>query len=56
MSYELNCVIDGCDASITEESEEEVLETAGQHAEEAHPNLELDDETLATIRSNINEV
>lgn len=56
MSHELHCAVDGCDASITEETEDEVLETAEEHAAEAHPDLELDDETVETIRDNIEEV
>lgn len=55
MSHELSCVIDGCDAEISEGSEEEVLEKAAEHAEEEHPDLELDDETIETIRSHIQE-
>lgn len=56
MSQQLHCVVEGCDASITEESEEEVLETAEEHAAEAHPDLELDEETVETIKENIEEV
>lgn len=56
MSQQLHCVVDGCDASITEETEEEVLETAEEHAAEAHPDLELDEETVETIRDNIEGV
>lgn len=55
MTYQLDCVIDGCNASINEDSEEEVLETAEEHAAEAHPDLELDDETVEVIRENIEE-
>lgn len=55
MAHELNCVVEGCDASITEDSEEEVLETAEEHAAEAHPDLELDEETVETIRENVEE-
>lgn len=55
MSKELHCVVDGCDASITEESEEEVLEAAEEHAAEAHPDLELDEETVETIKHNIQD-
>lgn len=55
MSHDLSCVIDGCDASISEDTEEEVLEKAKAHAEEAHPDLELDDETVETIRNHIIE-
>lgn len=56
MSHELECVIDGCDAEIHEDSEEEVLEAAEEHAAEAHPDLELDDETVEVIKDNIEEV
>jgi predicted small metal-binding protein len=56
MTHELDCVIDGCDASISEDSEAEVLEAAEEHATEAHPDLELDDETVEVIRENIEEV
>lgn len=50
MSKELHRVVDGCDASVTEE---EVLEAAEEHAAEAHPGLELDEETVETINNNI---
>lgn len=56
MTHELDCVIDGCEASISEDSEEAVLDRAEEHAAEAHPELELDDETVETIRENIEEV
>ena len=56
MSHELHCVIDGCDASINEDSEEAVLEAAEEHAAEAHPDLELDEDTVETIKDNIEEV
>lgn len=55
MAQELHCVVEGCDASITEETEEEGLETTEEHAAEAHPDLELDEETVETIRNNIEE-
>ena len=56
MSHELSCVIDGCDAEISDGSEEEVLERAAEHAEEAHPDLELDEGTVETIKEHIREV
>lgn len=56
MAHELDCVVDGCDASIREDSEEAVLEQAEEHAAEAHPDLELDEATVETIRGNIEEV
>ncbi len=56
MSHKLTCIMDGCDASITEATEEEVLEAAEAHAAEAHPDLELDEETVETVRAHIEEV
>lgn len=56
MAQELHCVVDGCDASITEDTEEAVLETAEEHAAEAHPDLELDEETVEIIKDNIETV
>lgn len=56
MSDELHCVVEGCDASITEETEEEVFETAEEYATKAHLDLELDEETIETVRENIEEV
>lgn len=55
MSQQLHCVVEGCDASITEETEQEVLEAAEEHAAEAHPDLELDEETVETIKKHIEE-
>lgn len=55
MSQQLNCVVEGCNASITEETRDEVLEAAEKHAAEAHPDLELDEETVETIKENIQE-
>jgi len=56
MAQQLDCVVDGCTASITEETVEEVLEVAGDHAAEEHPDLELDEETIEMLKENIEEV
>lgn len=56
MARELCCVVDGCEASITEETDEEVLAVAEDHAAEAHPDLELDEATVETLKDNIEEV
>lgn len=49
----LECPIDGCSAVIEAETEEEVMAQAEEHAGETHPDTELDDETVETIRSAI---
>ncbi len=49
----LDCAIDGCHATIEAESEDAVMTQVGAHAAEAHPDLELDDETVEGIRSQI---
>lgn len=56
MTKRLNCIVEGCHATIEGESEEEVMGKATEHAQEEHPDVELDDETVGNIRSNIEDV
>lgn len=56
MSKRLECPLEGCHATIEAESEQEVMAQAQDHANNAHPDLELDDETVETIRSSIEDV
>ncbi|MFC5972030.1 DUF1059 domain-containing protein [Halomarina salina] len=56
MSKRLECIVDGCDASIEGESEDEVMAQAEAHAQQTHPDLTLDEETVQLARSNIQEV
>lgn len=48
--------MDGCDATIEAASESAVLAKAETHAADAHPDLDLDEETVATIREHIQDV
>jgi predicted small metal-binding protein len=52
----LECPIDGCSATIEAETEEAIMDQAEEHASSSHPDLELDDETVETIRSSIIQV
>jgi len=52
----LECPMDGCSAVIEAETEQEVMAQAEEHANESHPDLELDDETVENIRSEIVDV
>ena len=56
MSKRLDCPLEGCHASIEGESEDEIMEQAADHAASAHPELTLDEETAANIRSKIVDV
>lgn len=56
MSKRLECVVDGCDATIEAESEDEVMSQVQSHAAREHPDLDLDPDTVADIRSNIRDV
>ncbi|MFC6903771.1 DUF1059 domain-containing protein [Halalkalicoccus tibetensis] len=56
MTKRLECVIEGCDATIEAESEDAMMAQAGAHAADAHPELELDDGTMGSIRSNVRDV
>lgn len=53
MSKQLDCIVDGCDATIEGESKEEIVGKVTEHAQGEHPDVELDDETVANIRSRI---
>ena len=56
MAKRLDCPMEGCHASIEADSEDAVMEQVASHASEKHPDLELDDETVASIRSQIFDV
>jgi predicted small metal-binding protein len=56
MAERLECIVDGCTAVIEADSEDEVMAKAEEHAESSHPDLELDEETIESIRSNIKTV
>ena len=56
MTKRLECVIEGCHATIEAETEDAVMAQAQEHAGEAHPELELDPETVETIRGSIQDV
>lgn len=56
MSKKLDCPLEGCHASIEAETEQEVMAQAEDHASSAHPDLELDDDTVESIRSKITDV
>ena len=53
---QLECVVDGCDATITAETEYEVMEQAAAHGQAAHPDLEVDEEMAASLRASITDV
>ena len=56
MSKRLECPMDGCHATIEAETEQEVMAQVEDHAADSHPELELDEETVENIRSNIRDV
>lgn len=56
MSKRLDCFMEGCDATIEAETEEEVMAQVEDHAATAHPDLALDEETVGTIRGHIRDV
>lgn len=55
MSKQLDCIIEGCDASVEGETEEDILEQVEEHAAAAHPDVELDQDTVDTIRAHIRD-
>jgi predicted small metal-binding protein len=56
MAKKLDCPIEGCHASIEAETEAEVMAQAEAHATSEHPEVKLDEETVATIRGRIRDV
>lgn len=56
MPKRLECFIEGCDATIEASSEAEVMAQAEAHAGEAHPDLDLNEATVSTIRARIQDV
>ncbi|MDG5775654.1 DUF1059 domain-containing protein [Haloarculaceae archaeon H-GB2-1] len=56
MSLELDCPVDGCTGVCTGESESEVMEQAEAHVNDAHPDLELDEETVEGLKASIESV
>lgn len=55
MTKKLDCPLDGCHASIEAETEQEVMEQVEQHAGDAHPELELNEETVEGIQAQIED-
>lgn len=56
MTKRLECPIEGCTATIEAETEDEVMSQAEAHATSSHPEVELDDDTIQTIKSGIEDV
>ncbi|WP_435333522.1 DUF1059 domain-containing protein [Haloarchaeobius sp. TZWWS8] len=55
MPKKLECIIPGCDATIEAETEELVMAQVETHAKKAHPEMDLDRETIDSIRANIED-
>jgi predicted small metal-binding protein len=49
----LECPVDGCHAAIEAETVKELMDRATAHAGKKHPDLELDEATVADIQSRI---
>lgn len=56
MAKRLDCIMEGCNATIEADTEAEVMSQAEDHVASAHPDVELDDETVQTVRDNIQDV
>ena len=52
----LQCVVEGCEAKIATENEEELLKQVATHAAQAHGVTKVDPELLAKVRSAIRDV
>jgi predicted small metal-binding protein len=55
VAKELRCPMDGCDAVVNDDSEDEIMKQAAVHAGEVHGLLEIDDATAQALRSAIRQ-
>lgn len=55
MTRRLDCVVEGCHASIEADSDEAIMAQVEDHVAAAHPDLDLDDETVDAVRSHIRD-
>jgi predicted small metal-binding protein len=53
MTRRLDCIAEGCDASIEAGGDGEILEQAAEHASRAHPDLDPNDELVEELKSHI---
>ena len=53
--FECGTVVEGCDGVVTGETEDEVLQAAGEHAASAHGMTDLPDEVVAKVRAGITD-
>lgn len=56
MTRRLDCVVEGCHASIEADSDDAIMAQVADHVDATHPDLSLDDETVGTLRSKIRDV
>lgn len=56
MSKRLDCFMAGCDATIEADTEAGVMAQVEEHVASTHPDLELDEETVQTVRDHIQDV
>jgi len=56
MTETLECPMGGCHATVEGETGDEVMSQAEDHAASSRPEVELDDETVETLKSNITGV
>ena len=53
MTRRLDCIVEGCTASIEGKNDEEVLKQAAEHAAKSHPDLDIDAEMERELKSHI---
>lgn len=55
MSYELECIVPGCEGKVEGETFDKVFQLAGQHGAEVHGLTELDEATVEAVKAAIVE-
>lgn len=56
MAVELDCPLEECHRVIRAPDADLIMEEVATHADEAHPDVGIDEDTYATLRSTIQEV
>jgi predicted small metal-binding protein len=54
--FSCSAVVPGCTATITAETEQQLLEQVAAHAKDEHGMDEVPDEVVAKVRENVREV
>lgn len=56
MFQRVECIVDGCSGVCTGETEDELMAEVEAHVKEAHPEITIDEETIAAVKAEVETV